>query len=111
MYVPLYTFQSRFASPFKAIEYMDKMDIFGYRYIPGYKTKSRYLVVEIKKGEAADDVIGQIMKYVDWIQGEYAYGDYSMIEAYVVASGFSDSVRQKRDRECVRHYTKGCRDA
>ena len=99
------------ASPFKAIEYMDKMDIFGYRYIPGYKTKSRYLVVEIKKGEAADDVIGQIMKYVDWIQGEYAYGDYSMIEAYVVASGFSDSVRQKRDRECVRHYTKGCRPA
>ena len=99
------------ASPFKAIDYMDKMDIFGYRYIPGYRTKSRYLVVEIKKDEATDDVIGQIMKYVDWIQGEYAYGDYSMIEAYVVASGFSDSVRRKKDRECVRYYTKGCRPA
>ena len=56
------------ASPFKAIEYMDKMDIFGYRYIPGYKTKSRYLVVEIKKGEAADDVIGQDNEICGWIQ-------------------------------------------
>lgn len=99
------------ASPFKAIDYMDKMDIFGYRYIPGYKTKSRFLVAEIKKDEAADDVIGQIMKYVDWIQGEYAYGDYSMIEAYIVAPGFPDSVIRKRNLECVRHYMKSCRPA
>lgn len=38
------------ASPFKPVDYMDKMDVFGYRFIEGYKsTISKYLVVEIKK--------------------------------------------------------------
>lgn len=97
------------ASPFKAVDYMDKMDIFGYRFISGYSTISRYLVIEIKKDVANTDVIEQIMKYVDWIQQEYAYGDYSMIEAYVVASNFSKDVISRRDNECRRYFTKGYR--
>lgn len=97
------------ASPFKAIDYMDKMDIFGYRYIAGYKTISKYLVIEIKKDSAEIDVINQVMKYVDWINQEYAHGDYSMIQAYVVAAGFSKAVIEKRDNEAVRNYTKGYR--
>lgn len=97
------------ASPFKAVDYMDKMDIFGYRFISGYSTVSRYLVIEIKKNVANTDVIEQIMKYVDWIQSEYAYGDYSMIEAYVVAADFSADVIQRRDNECKRYFTKGYR--
>lgn len=97
------------ASPFKAIDYMDKMDIFGYRFIPGYSTISKYLVVEIKKDSAKSEAVGQIMKYVDWVQGEYAHGDYSMIQAYIVASSFSDEVIAKRDRECVRNFSKGQR--
>lgn len=99
------------ASPFKAIDYMDKMDVFGYRYINNYKTISKYLVIEIKKDKAELGVINQIMKYVDWIQQEYAYGDYSMIEAYVVASDFSEEVIEKRNNECVRNFTKGYRPA
>lgn len=97
------------ASPFKAVDYMDKMDIFGYRFISGYSTISRYLVIEIKKDDANADVIEQIMKYVDWIQSEYAYGDYSMIEAYVIAADFSANVVQRRDNECKRYFTKGYR--
>ncbi len=97
------------ASPFKAIDYMDKMDIFGYRYIEGFKTISKYLVIEIKKDDADEAVIEQIMKYVDWINSEYAHGDYSMIEAYIVAAGFSDDVIKKRDNECIRNFTKGYR--
>lgn len=97
------------ASPFKAIDYMDKMDIFGYRYIMGYKVISKYLVIEIKKGKTETDVINQIMKYVDWINQEYAHGDYSMIEAYVVAADFPEDVIQKRDDECIRNFTKGYR--
>lgn len=99
------------ASPFKAIDYMDKMDIFGYRFIPGYKTKSKYLVIEIKKDIANTDVLEQIMKYVDWIQSEYAYGDYSMIEAYVVAVGFLNEVIERKKEECIRYFTKGYRPA
>lgn len=97
------------ASPFKAIDYMDKMDVFGYRYIKGYSTRSKYLVIEIKKDSAATEVIEQIMKYVDWIQSEYAFGDYSMIEAYIVASDFSKEVIERRDKECIRNFTKGYR--
>jgi hypothetical protein len=97
------------ASPFKPIDYMDKMDVFGYRYIKGYSTISKYLVIEIKKDAANDDVIDQVMKYVDWINHEYSHGDYSMIEAYVVAAGFPESVKKKRDELCIRNFTKGYR--
>lgn len=97
------------ASPFKAIDYMDKMDIFGYRYIFGYKTISKYLVIEIKKDRAECEVIDQIMKYVDWIQKEYAFGDYSMIQAYIVAADYTEEVIEKRNREGVRNFTKGYR--
>ncbi len=97
------------ASPFKPIDYMDKMDIFGYRYIDGYKTISKYLVIEIKRDTANEDVIDQIMKYVDWINQEYAHGDYSMIEAYVIASDFPKDVIEKRGQQCIRNFTKGYR--
>lgn len=97
------------ASPFKAVDYMDKMDIFGYKFIPGYSTISRYLVIEIKKDPAKTDVIEQIMKYVDWIQSEYAFGDYSMIEAYVIAVDFSIDLIQQKEDECKRYFTKGYR--
>ncbi|MFU7517948.1 hypothetical protein AB4668_19500, partial [Clostridium sp. HCS.1] len=73
------------ASPFNAIDYMDKMDLFGFKYIEGFDTISKYLVVEIKKDEATKDTINQIMKYVDWITGDYSFGDYGMIQAFVVA--------------------------
>ena len=97
------------ASPFKAIDYMDKMDIFGYKYIEGYKIRSKYIVIEVKKGRANVEVIEQIMKYVDWIRSEYAFGDYSMIEAYVVAAEFPKEIIERRDKECIRNFTKGYR--
>lgn len=97
------------ASPFKAVDYMDKMDIFGYRYIEGYDTISKYMVIEIKKDEAQKEVIDQIMKYVDWVQGEYAHGDYSMIEAYIVAEDFSQEVIEYKNKRCIRYFTKGFR--
>lgn len=97
------------ASPFKAIDYMDKMDIFGYRYIEGYDAISKYLVIEIKKDNANIDVIDQVMKYVDWINQEYAYGDYSMIEAFVVAADFSKEVIDYKNSVGIRNFTKGRR--
>ena len=97
------------ASPFKPIDYMDKMDVFGYRYIKGFKTISKYLVIEIKKDEANDEVIDQVMKYVDWINQEYAHGDYSMVEAYIVAADFPESVILKKEAQCIRNFTKGYR--
>ncbi|MFD1064790.1 hypothetical protein [Oceanobacillus locisalsi] len=94
------------ASPFKPIDYMDKMDVFGYRYIKGYKTISKYLMIEIKKDAANIETIDQAMKYIDWIEQEYSH-DYNMIEAFIVASYISEEVVKKRDESAVRFYTKG----
>ncbi|MEW6578790.1 MAG: hypothetical protein AB1435_06300 [Chloroflexota bacterium] len=60
------------ASPFKPIDYMDKMDLFGYAYLPEYKpTQSRFLVGEIKKDAAQFEDVDQLLKYVDWVKDEY----------------------------------------
>ena len=97
------------ASPFKPVDYMDKMDIFGYRYIKNYDAISKYIIIEIKKDKAQSEVIDQIMKYVDWVGREYAHGDYSMIEAYVVAYDFVEEVKEKKEKDATRGYVKGSR--
>ncbi|WP_180687928.1 hypothetical protein [Trichococcus shcherbakoviae] len=97
------------ASPFKPIDYMDKMDIFGYRRISGYETISKYLVIEIKKDDADTSVLSQVMKYVDWINQEYSFGDYGMITAFVVAKDFPQEVISEKDAIGNRTYIKGIR--
>ncbi|HDR7255130.1 TPA: DUF91 domain-containing protein [Bacillus pacificus] len=97
------------ASPFKPVDYMDKMDVFGYRFISGYDVVSKYLLIEIKKDKADCEAIDQVMKYVDWINQEYAYGDYSMINAFLVASEFPPHVINYKNIVCRRNYTIGRR--
>lgn len=97
------------ASPMKPVSYIDKMDIFGYKYIEGYDVKSKYLIIELKKDVASADVVEQILKYVDWVANEYANGDYSMIEAYIVALDFEEGVRGLLSLHGKRNFTKGYR--
>lgn len=97
------------ASPFKAIDYMDKMDIFCYKYIKGYDIISKYLIIEIKKGKADNDVISQLMKYVDWVNQEYTHGDYSMIEAIVIAKDYNSDIVEFKNKNAIRNYIKGRR--
>ncbi|TDM38626.1 hypothetical protein ETI11_04335 [Macrococcoides canis] len=94
------------ASPFKPIDYMDKMDIFGYRFIHGYRTISKYLMIEIKSGIASIEVLNQAMKYVDWIENEYSH-DYEMIEAYIIALDFTDELIKAKNKIAKRMYTIG----
>lgn len=69
------------------------MDVFGYSYIREFnRTKSKYLVAELKKDGATFDDVNQLMKYVDWVKDEYSFGDYSMIEAFLIAYNFPDDV-------------------
>jgi hypothetical protein len=94
------------ASPFKPIDYMDKMDLFGYRFIPGFRpTISRYLVGEIKAGAAGVEDVDQLLKYVDWVKDEYAHGDYSMISAFLVAHEFDDACLAHIAEQGQRMYT------
>ena len=103
------------ASPFKPVIYMDKMDVFGYRYIPnlpiGYETLSDFLIIELKCGCADADTVHQIMKYVDWVKQEYAFGDYSRIKAFIIASDYSHEAVTALDTVAVRNYTYGSRPA
>ena len=84
------------ASPFKPMVYMDRIDVFGYKWVPNFEHEviEKYLVVEIKKDTSTNcDTVKtkdyeQLMKYVDWICDEYAHGDYSMIKVYLLAADF-----------------------
>jgi hypothetical protein len=100
------------ASPFKPVDYMDKMDLFGYSYVRGFRpTKSRFLVCEIKREIAQPEDIDQLMKYVDWSKDEYCHGDYSMIRAFFVAHSFANGTVEHNQEVGVRKYTVGVRPA
>ena len=100
------------ASPFKPIDYMDKMDLFGYSYIPDHlPTKSHILVGEIKKGNAIEEDIDQLLKYVDWVKDEYCYGDYSMIDAFLITYDFPEIIIRHKQNVGLRQYTIGVRPA
>ncbi|MGV3762700.1 hypothetical protein [Parapedobacter sp.] len=98
------------ASPFKPVDYMDKMDVFGYKYIPNERPLiARFLVVEIKKDVFKSQDLLQLMKYVDWIKEEYAFGDYGIIDAFAVAHSFEDDVIEKLNELTERKYVYGVR--
>jgi hypothetical protein len=98
------------ASPFKPVDYMDKMDVFGYKYIQNQKpTISDYLVVEIKKDEINSQDILQLMKYVDWVKNEYAYGDYSMIKAFMLGFSYTQDALDTYLENVERKFIKGVR--
>ena len=100
------------ASPFKPIDYMDKIDIFGYSYIEGHKpTKSKYLIIELKKDTAHSENLDQIMKYVDWVTNEYCFGDYSMIKSFIIAYDFDDQIKTNKPTLGNRKYTTGMKPA
>jgi len=98
------------ASPFKPIDYMDKMDVFGYKYIQNQEpTISNYLVVEIKKDEINSQDILQLMKYVDWIKNEYTYNDYSMIKAFMLGFSYTQDALNTFLENVERKFIKGVR--
>lgn len=100
------------ASPFKPIDYMDKMDVFGYSYVKDYPSiKSKYVVVELKKGACEVEDVDQLLKYVDWIKEEYAFDDYSMIRAFLVGSDIDGSVKAHAKGNANRKFTIGHRPA
>jgi len=95
------------ASPFKPIDYMDKIDVLAMRYLPDTKIPCKYLVAELKKDSADSSAIDQILKYVDWVCSEYAYHDYEAIEACIIAAEYPDDIEEHYHRVVRRYYTLG----
>lgn len=96
------------ASPFKPLKYIDKIDIFGYRFSQQYpddpKLITKFIIIELKKDKINKSTLEQLMQYVDWICDEYASGDYSLIEAYVLGSDIVRNTVQVKQDVCQRSY-------
>lgn len=96
------------ASPFKPIAYIDKIDIFAYRFLDAFpqeeKPIEKYMIIELKKGKGNKETLLQAMRYVDWVCNEYASGDYSLIKARVVALDYTKKIRKDKNESCVRNF-------
>lgn len=92
------------ASPFKPVDYMDKIDVFGYRFLKDTSIISKYLIIENKNKTATLETANQVIKYVDWVVKNYTYGDYSMVEAYILAPSYDDAIKQDFKEHCKRKY-------
>ncbi len=103
-----YMTQQLIASPFKPLDYIDKIDVFGYRYSVNYhetpKLITKYLVIEIKKDKINKAAVEQTMQYVDWVCREYAAGDYSKIKAFAVGAGAVKSIDTIIKEKCQRGF-------
>lgn len=96
------------ASPFKPLKYIDKIDVFGYRFSEHYqrvpKLITKYLLVELKKDLINRAAVEQTMQYVDWVCQEYASGDYSKIEAYIVGVRTVRNIEKIMEDVCQRSF-------
>ena len=96
------------ASPFKPINYVDWIDIFGYRFSTYYKYEpkliSKYLLIETKKVKINKAAIEQTMQYIDWICKEYASNNYSLIDAYIICPGTVRNINEIISSVCERSF-------
>ena len=58
----------------------------------------------MKKDKINKAALEQTMQYVDWIRKEYASGDYSMIEAYVVGNRAVNRIEDIKNEVCQRAF-------
>jgi hypothetical protein len=92
------------ASPFKPIDYMDRIDVFAYKYLPNTQAISEFLIIELKAESADDNTIDQVSKYVDWVCETYAYGNYNRIKALIIAHDFKVSSLQNFKKNAERTF-------
>lgn len=55
----------------------------------------RYVVVEVKAGEAEDAAFGQILRYIGWIHRNFEEGEGN-VRGIILAGGFTDKARYSR---------------
>ncbi len=58
-------------------------------------TDGKYVVVEIKVGEAEDAAFGQILRYIGWIRRNFEDGDDN-VRGILLAGGFADKARYSK---------------
>lgn len=63
--------------------------------ILGKSNSNDFVVVEIKRGEANDRVIGQILRYIGWVKQNLCV-DGDKVRGIIMAGGFPDKVKYAR---------------
>ncbi len=93
---------------FKLSSHREDGFMVGYRFLPGFRpTISKYLLVKGVTGRAERASIDGVMGLVDSFNDCYVRGDYSLLEAVLVARGFSRDVIAFADARVKRNYTVG----
>ena len=60
-------------------------------------------VIELKKGRADCNTLGQLKEYQDWAIKTLADGDTSKVKAIVIANTFSSDAEAQTEIECVKY--------
>lgn len=55
------------------------------------KKKPRWLVIELKRKQTSDDTLGQVLRYMGWVEEHLAGGD--PVEGLIIASEFDEKLR------------------
>lgn len=93
------------ASPYKPVEYMDRMDIWGYSQTgEPLQSPQRHLLIELKKDIATTQDLEQTMKYISWLKWEY--GDHIEVRAFLVANKF-EGLSPSSSVSYVRYHVDG----
>ena len=84
-------------------------ELVGYEYAAGYigyidllahhRTEPRWLVVELKRGQSSDGTVGQVLRYIGWVQEQLA-APGEMVEGLIVAHGIDDKLRYALKPTC-----------
>ena len=83
--------------------YEEGGDIQGYGYerptdvgridlLAKHKTEPRWLVIELKRGQTSDDTVGQVLRYMGWINEKLAKND-EQVEGLIIARDEDEKLR------------------
>ena len=76
-------------------------DLVGYEYptevgridiLARHKNRDAWLVIELKRGRTADRVVGQILRYMGWVQKHIA-GETGNVKGLIVAPEFEQNMQ------------------
>jgi hypothetical protein len=57
-----------------------------------HRSEPRWLVIELKRGQSSDDTLGQVQRYMGWIQEELATAEET-VEGLIIARSQSEKLR------------------
>lgn len=77
-------------------------EVVGYKYQTGeigeidllarHKSEPRWLVIELKRNQTSDATVGQVLRYVGWVE-EHLAGEGETVEGLIIAQSMDERIR------------------